>query len=172
MGSAVRWGCPIAVGSIALLVAAAPLLLQSKSKSHSPETMCLTNMRYVGLGLMMYAQDYDERLPPTTGWSAHLGPYVKNESRFRCPSLAGRGYGYAFDARLDRLPLEKLAAPADTVALYETTDWSKNASWPGTKFATRHGLDETHGNVAFADGHAKALKAEAFEKLRPFREKR
>ena len=158
------YGCflwSVAVG-VLVVVAAPSLLRMIYEKQRKPS--CISNVKQLSLGLMMYAQDYDDRFPPTAGWSAHLWPYVKVESAFHCPSLGMRGYGYAFDRRLDRISLEKLTAPSETAALYETTDWAKDATWPGTRFATRH---SDRGCVAFADGHVKALKSDAFDALRP-----
>ena len=56
-------------------------------------------------GLMMYAQDYDDRLPrvwtPTAGtnngprdWKNDIEPYVKNVDVYRCPTRRPQWPGY------------------------------------------------------------------------------
>jgi prepilin-type N-terminal cleavage/methylation domain-containing protein/prepilin-type processing-associated H-X9-DG protein len=69
-----------------------PVFAQAREKAR--QTSCLSNMKQLGLGLMMYAQDYDETLMQTTWeipnfkvhWSYVLQPYVKNVNIFACPS--------------------------------------------------------------------------------------
>ena len=73
---------------------------------------CLSNLKQVGLGLAMYNQDYDERMPSVCAWGKawnhgsagtlcpplerakvpayfqeFLAPYAKNEGLFYCPSV-------------------------------------------------------------------------------------
>jgi prepilin-type N-terminal cleavage/methylation domain-containing protein/prepilin-type processing-associated H-X9-DG protein len=69
---------------------------QARKKSHA--TACLSNMRQVGMALQMYAQDYDERLPPANvvagfnepnappNFLGSLVPYTKNLGIFACRS--------------------------------------------------------------------------------------
>ena len=46
----------------------------------------------MGLGILQYSQDYDEKLPHYNYgadggfWPIHIQPYVKNHQIFRCPS--------------------------------------------------------------------------------------
>ncbi len=62
-------------------------------------TQCLSNERQVGLGFMMYAQDYDEKFPMsrqafsandsgtrTNPWPVLIYPYLKNIAVLACPS--------------------------------------------------------------------------------------
>lgn len=71
-----------------------PVFAQARAKAR--QTICLSNMRQMGLGVMMYAQDYDEAFPldSHTGgggnanwvWIKTLQPYVKTSLLYRCPS--------------------------------------------------------------------------------------
>lgn len=83
----------VVIAIIAILAAILfPVFAQAREKAR--QTSCLSNMKQLGLGLMMYAQDYDETLMQTTWeiptwkvhWSYVLQPYVKNERVFVCPS--------------------------------------------------------------------------------------
>jgi prepilin-type N-terminal cleavage/methylation domain-containing protein/prepilin-type processing-associated H-X9-DG protein len=91
----------VVIAIIAILAAILfPVFAQAREKAR--QTACLSNLKQVGMGLMMYAQDYDETLPvyddnvfdfanpavytvrPNFFGSAI--PYIKNNQVFGCPS--------------------------------------------------------------------------------------
>jgi len=83
----------VVIAIIAILAAILfPVFARAREKAR--QTTCLSNLKQLGMGLMMYAQDWDEQLPlePTNG-NSHLGlvqgiyPYVKNRNIFYCPSI-------------------------------------------------------------------------------------
>ena len=69
-----------------------PVFAQAREKAR--QTACLSNMRQMSLGVMMYAQDYDETLPlaatatPTgfLNWHDLVDPYMKNKQIWICPN--------------------------------------------------------------------------------------
>jgi len=84
----------VVIAIIAILAAILfPVFAQAREKAR--QTVCLSNMRQMGLGVTMYAQDYDESFPldSHTGgggnahwvWIATLKPYVKTHLLYRCP---------------------------------------------------------------------------------------
>jgi prepilin-type N-terminal cleavage/methylation domain-containing protein len=58
----------------------------------SRQISCLSNHKQLGLGIMMYMQDYDEKFPMTanlsapqkTLWTEAIYPYIKNKAVFSC----------------------------------------------------------------------------------------
>jgi prepilin-type N-terminal cleavage/methylation domain-containing protein/prepilin-type processing-associated H-X9-DG protein len=105
----------VVIAIIAVLAAILfPVFAQARAKAR--QTACLSNMRQIGNGLMMYTQDYDETLPgnainpainrpdqgygplplgwmdPAAGrnWAREVQPYVKNLSVFVCPQAKPR----------------------------------------------------------------------------------
>jgi competence protein ComGC len=89
-----------------------PILAHKKGES--PQYSCLSNVKQIGFGMMMYCQDFDEQFPPTyslqTGangpvlvpWGGRypvagengrfivdglVFPYIKNPRAFRCPTV-------------------------------------------------------------------------------------
>jgi len=84
----------VVIAIIAVLAAILfPVFAQAREKAR--QTTCASNMRQMGLGVLMYAQDFDERLPlaataptPTTflNWHHLVDPYVKNKQIWVCPS--------------------------------------------------------------------------------------
>jgi len=83
----------VVIAIIAILAAILfPVFAQAREKAR--QTTCASNLKQLGLGEMMYAQDYDQHYLPWwgdgvtkgQGWSSILMPYVKNEQLFTCPS--------------------------------------------------------------------------------------
>jgi prepilin-type N-terminal cleavage/methylation domain-containing protein/prepilin-type processing-associated H-X9-DG protein len=89
----------VVIAIIAILAAILfPVFAQARAKAH--QAACLSNEKQIGTAIMMYAQDYDERMPLChswgLGWSPgvkeryiqHLtAPYVKNEHIWFCPGV-------------------------------------------------------------------------------------
>ena len=125
---------------------------------------CTSNLKQLSLGLLMYAQDYDRRLPPAHSWADGVVPYTKNSTIFRCPS-AQRDYGglathYGFNSLLGERRSDDIPAPADCPMLFESgvlfgSDMGRNVTNPLTSFVARH---QGKGNIAYADGHVRAVE--------------
>jgi prepilin-type N-terminal cleavage/methylation domain-containing protein/prepilin-type processing-associated H-X9-DG protein len=92
---------------IALIVILAALLFPvfAQARESARKTRCLNNLRQIATAVMMYAADYDERLPidltgvrdapaadPCSPWNpdrrieSQIWPYVRNTEVFACPS--------------------------------------------------------------------------------------
>lgn len=111
----------VVIAIIAILAAILfPVFAQARAKAR--QTSCLSNTKQIGLGFMMYIQDYDENMPGTRfqagsmPWEAWPGsvdwngvfthavmPYMKNKQILQCPSgtntnrwsnTNGISYGY------------------------------------------------------------------------------
>ena len=128
------------------------------ARENKRRSNCQSNLKQLGLGLMQYTQDYDEKLPPAREWSQVIQPYVKNIQVFRCPNVTDpQGFGYAFNSRLSHKSLAALKGVNGDrmVMLYETTDLRWNAYGLGEKPAFRH-LDgantlNLYGDVKWQD---------------------
>ncbi len=88
----------VVIAIIAILAAILfPVFARAREKAR--QSSCLSNVKQLGLGLMMYVQDYDEVMipyttsPPGTSftWPKLLEPYIKNTAIFDCPS-SGRKF--------------------------------------------------------------------------------
>jgi prepilin-type N-terminal cleavage/methylation domain-containing protein/prepilin-type processing-associated H-X9-DG protein len=94
----------VVIAIIAILAAILfPVFAQAREKAR--QASCLSNMKQQGLAVLMYAQDYDETLPPwwvpnpiptkpanwgsIYYWYVNILPYVKSRDIFRCPSAGG-----------------------------------------------------------------------------------
>ena len=92
----------LVVIAIIAILAAILFPVFAKAREKARQTSCLSNAKQIGLGSMMYAQDYDETFPfvgcygcngtgpdannPTCLPHGKIYPYVKNAQVFDCPS--------------------------------------------------------------------------------------
>jgi len=94
----------VVIAIIAILAAILfPVFARAREKARM--SSCLSNMKQLGLGIMMYVQDYDETLclnshpccisdftryangdASAANWIVEIVPYVKNAAIFECPS--------------------------------------------------------------------------------------
>ena len=67
----------------------------ARARENARRTSCLSNLKQIGMGYMMYVQDYDERFPanfaypggaPYLSYFAAVAPYIKNKQVWVCPS--------------------------------------------------------------------------------------
>lgn len=66
----------------------------ARARENARRASCQSNLKQIGLGMMQYTQDYDERFPPVynvqaglyIGWLQMLQPYMKSTQVFQCPS--------------------------------------------------------------------------------------
>ncbi len=80
----------VVIAIIAILAAILfPVFARAREKAR--QTSCLSNEKQIALGVLMYAQDYDERMPRSRSagginWRQAVHPYIKNENVWICPS--------------------------------------------------------------------------------------
>src|SRR5205807_1149084 len=98
----------VVIAIIAILAAILfPVFAQAREKARA--ISCLSNQKQIGLGILMYTQDYDENFPHYSQycvrvpnplkpvdpnhpngvremWQAAVYPYIKNWQIYTCPS--------------------------------------------------------------------------------------
>ncbi|MBP8955371.1 MAG: DUF1559 domain-containing protein [Armatimonadetes bacterium] len=102
----------VVIAIIAILAAILfPVFARAREKAR--QTACLSNLKQIGLGAMMYSQDYDEMIMPgymcsrangSFGWwyeaNGRIQPYVKNIQLIKCPSDPTANFGYGINYNL------------------------------------------------------------------------
>jgi prepilin-type processing-associated H-X9-DG protein len=114
----------------------------------------------MGLALMQYSEDNDNRLPIASKWMVSLHSYDKLD--YNCPDVpqgATRTYGYAYNSRLSSTKLGDIPNPAATTAVYDSTKLGKNANDPLASIPSP-GRHSGGNNYAFADGHIQWLTSD------------
>lgn len=108
----------VVIAIIAILAAILfPVFAQARESARMAS--CLSNLKQLGLGTMMYLQDYDEKFPSTKAWGRMwqdpndwiadpnkpdslrylpdmVDPYIKNKDVWFCPTVgrSGRAFGF------------------------------------------------------------------------------
>lgn len=126
------------------------------ARAQAQTTACQSNLKQLALGMLMYAQDYNEKFPPAERWEDAIRLYVKNFQIFTCPAVPSQEHGYAFNRALSGKSLGGVPRPAETILVYESAAGQKNAADDGSSWPEppRHG---TSNGCAYADGHVKLM---------------
>ena len=77
----------LVVIAIIAILAAILFPVFAKAREKARQTSCLSNLKQIGLGLLMYIQDYDEMTPTGGTYTVLTHPYTKNWQIFDCPSM-------------------------------------------------------------------------------------
>jgi len=145
----------LVVIAIIAILAAILFPVFAKAREKARQTSCLSNVKQLGLGVVMYAQDYDEKLPiHCPGWPEYDGtnrhacwggmifPYVKNSQIFGCPSFprdanmggqsnwTGAVYpaiprSYGWNFALNTVKMGTLVYPAELIAIADSRNNDK-----------------------------------------------
>jgi prepilin-type N-terminal cleavage/methylation domain-containing protein/prepilin-type processing-associated H-X9-DG protein len=132
----------VVIAIIAILAAILFPVFQ-KVRENARRTACLSNEKQIGLGILQYNQDYDEKYIAGgnkygrgSGWAGQLYPYVKSTAVFRCPddstNLPGTNVSYGLNAQFspyngagtgsNGISLAQINSPAKTVLIFEVTN--------------------------------------------------
>jgi len=86
----------LVVIAIIAILAAILFPVFARARENARRSSCLSNTKQIGLAILQYTQDYDEKLPPRytgdgvtvgyTFWMAMVMPYAKSNQLFFCPS--------------------------------------------------------------------------------------
>jgi prepilin-type N-terminal cleavage/methylation domain-containing protein/prepilin-type processing-associated H-X9-DG protein len=85
----------LVVIAIIAILAAILFPVFGRARENARRSSCQSNLKQIGLGIMQYTQDYDERMvlvgstgggSCSTPWQDHIQPYIKSVQIFRCPS--------------------------------------------------------------------------------------
>lgn len=137
--------------SFAVALAAAPEMVKAveQARDAARSASCLSNLRQIGLALMLYMQDHDEYFPPKAdAYVDKITTYTKTKQVFTCPLDPAGTTSYSFNSGIAGVALAVITNPAKTVLVYEGKDG---------KLDYRH---DGQAHVAFADGHVRAIKPE------------
>jgi prepilin-type N-terminal cleavage/methylation domain-containing protein len=141
----------LVVIAIIAILAAILFPVFAKAREKARQTSCLSNLKQMGLAVLSYAQDYDERLMPLYAasaphqpvgsatvafgwytWPEMIQPYIKNDQIFQCPSkqfpqpFTGGAYATAYNrvGCYGAIALGTINSPAELVILYDGTgEW-------------------------------------------------
>ncbi len=95
----------LVVIAIIAILAAILFPVFARARENARRSSCQSNLKQIGLGLIQYQQDYDEKtcgawygpggFPGTNRWMDVVQPYLKSQQIFVCPSATGNQTQYA-----------------------------------------------------------------------------
>ena len=118
---------------------------------------CQSNLRQIGLAVLMFAQDHDEKLPSADKWTDEIMPYLKNENLLKCPAAKDLACAYALNQKVAGKRLAEIANPATTVLIFESTKGARNYSDAMTTLDPQ-GRHNGGNEFVYTDGHARWVK--------------
>jgi prepilin-type N-terminal cleavage/methylation domain-containing protein/prepilin-type processing-associated H-X9-DG protein len=173
----------LVVIAIIAILAAILFPVFAKAREAARATACKNNLKQIGTGMAMYVQDYDETYPGRSQLYGHWGyavqPYIKNFNVFQCPSNPIKNnnatggpdpsgqyvkVSYGINAWIFGNPISQavLQDPADRIMFGEQTSGHNDYigwNWSGTgNYSNGFAGHSGSMNVAYADGHVKAMK--------------
>jgi prepilin-type N-terminal cleavage/methylation domain-containing protein len=166
----------VVIAIIAILAAILfPVFSQARTKARQASD--ISNMKQQGLALMMYSQDYDEKLlsfglpyigdprcspGPWVYWPALLQPYVKNTRVFLSPQLVAEYWGdwVCAPLNINRAPNGNLlfSYMLNGVTYWYYTPWKDNNPWAHLGivwwlYPSQGVLQEPAGTIYVVNGH-------------------
>jgi prepilin-type N-terminal cleavage/methylation domain-containing protein/prepilin-type processing-associated H-X9-DG protein len=142
----------LVVIAIIAILAAILFPVFAKAREKARQTSCLSNIKQLGLGAMMYVQDYDEMFfpryqpistypaPANAAWwimpngaiPGLLDPYLKNTQIQYCPSLTNGYLGYAYNGYLinGNIAQAQIQRPSEVILFEDDTFGSRTAYMP------------------------------------------
>jgi prepilin-type N-terminal cleavage/methylation domain-containing protein/prepilin-type processing-associated H-X9-DG protein len=174
----------LVVIAIIAILAAILFPVFAKAREKARQASCQSNLKQIGLALLMYVQDYDERTPANQWqnssyperqvWTAayKTQPYIKNTQLFACPSrgeIACSGaaripwqpypsrcsYGYN-NWCINGRNVAEIQAPATLFMSMDAQNWWNDGCQNAIRLCHRH---NEQGNFAFMDGHVKSRRS-------------
>ena len=118
------------------------------------ERQCISNCKQLGFGMLQYAQDWDETLPPSSQWATAIEKQIPKAEVWHCPA-ATLPYSYACSKEAGNLALSNVYAPATTVLLFEMDATIKNASGGPQDIVKSRRHFSDGNNYGLMDGHVK-----------------
>jgi prepilin-type N-terminal cleavage/methylation domain-containing protein/prepilin-type processing-associated H-X9-DG protein len=170
----------VVIAIIAILAAILfPVFAQAREKAR--QASCQSNLKQIGSGVMMYAQDYDENLPYNYHynsartmlwwWEDDIQPYSKNYQIFVCPAADPKiAYtGVRQDPAFTQWPRTLTTTYIGNTAGFSTANcglikpsgtctppWISNGG-AGTATPSLAGIDDVAGTILVTEGYSKEV---------------
>jgi prepilin-type N-terminal cleavage/methylation domain-containing protein/prepilin-type processing-associated H-X9-DG protein len=169
----------LVVIAIIAIIAAILFPVFAQARESARASVCLSNEKQLGLAVMMYSTDHDERLPLGSlynsdlnygyGWAGQLYPYVKSVGVFICPddtqgnlvrtvngiryTLSPVSLCYSQDLVWIDGALPKLNAPSKTIMFTEIAPGATSGQYDAADLSTTNeagGGADTNGQEVYS----------------------
>jgi prepilin-type N-terminal cleavage/methylation domain-containing protein/prepilin-type processing-associated H-X9-DG protein len=176
----------LVVIAIIAILAAILFPVFAKAREKARQITCTSNEKQLGLSIIQYQQDNDEKMMVgdsenangtgynnALGWAGQIYPYTKSTGVYTCPddstsnTTATQGYvSYGLNSNLappaGAIAIAQFQAPANTILLFEVSGDTANPSLTDAQAIADCGINGNDENVtdcgsATGDGAAAAL---------------
>ena len=114
----------LVVIAIIAILAAILFPVFARARENARRSSCQSNLKQIGLGMLQYVQDYDEKYviartggPNFENWAGRIHPYVKSRQLFACPSNPDNA-----DVMGNHMPGQPSQVPASYAMNFEIGD--------------------------------------------------
>ena len=153
--------------SLLMIPVLAALMLPAlvKAKQRAQAINCVSQMKQLGLGVRLYANDYKDTFPTAETWCDSIQSYVLKPQTFQCNAdTSGQRSSFALNKKV----AGKKVADVDprTVLLFEVeggSGWNESGGPELMMSRSRHGRTVV---VGLADGSVQQLQAQQVSTLR------
>jgi len=133
-------------------------LTPEQQRFRAMQTQDVMNLKEIALAITQYTQDHKEHFPDADHWMDQITPYLEGRPAFFDPFKPGaKHYAYALNRNCSKKPLSAFDSPSETVAVFDSTLGTRNASDTGQSLRRikRPSDSSAFSGYAFVDGHAK-----------------
>ena len=140
----------LVVIAIISILAAILFPVFARARENARRASCQSNLKQIGMGFIMYVQDYDERYPMAEwtvspavdgAWPVILQPYLKSTQIFHCPSnSADVGSSYILNNYFIEQSEATIDSPSTTLLVTEGQLYTGGV-YSMTNAATDYGLN-------------------------------
>lgn len=174
----------LVVISIIAVLAAILFPVFARARENARRASCMSNMKQIGLGFVMYTQDYDERMPPNSqslgignytypngrvatatnaGWPILIYPYVKNSQVYNCPSAderydGGAVAGHFFAYSYNHSGIRGFGVSSSLCDPGRTYNCGVALGPANTVGASLAAIEDTSGTIAVIEGSASGIR--------------
>jgi prepilin-type N-terminal cleavage/methylation domain-containing protein/prepilin-type processing-associated H-X9-DG protein len=149
----------LVVIAIIALLAAILFPVFSRARENARKTACLSNLKQIGLALLQYSQDYDEKVvgvptnvSVTNYWLAPYDPYLKSDQVKSCPSVSPHRASTDYTRTLTTLGGDSYNDGSGTHYLYRAIPFQQLFNVSQTWFAFDGRGSYTWTNAHYAQG--------------------
>jgi hypothetical protein len=126
---------------------------------HGRSFDCWDNVTAISSCMLMYAEDYDGRLPPVENWTESIDRFIGSRKSLKCKydDRPGKVVSYGMNAALSGQKVSNIANPAEVVLIYEANQPGKSP-YGGLEAVCDPPRHKGGNHFAFLDAHGKWSK--------------
>ena len=179
----------LVVMAIISILASMILPALGKAKEKGVSIYCVNNLHEIGIAMLMYGDDSNDRMPVSyaniltpgqgafnnspTPWTAALQSYYQNTNVLRCPALSDSVLAGGTNVSPASVILRSISTPSyyilsgDCNYKSDPTNADLNNDDVDTLFANTSPIHNNGVNILFADWHVKGYKDTTYRNFNP-----